>query len=647
MRLATIAVVLVSCALAGPAIAQTSILTSHVDNGRTGANLNESILNVANVGCSAGSGCPSFGKVGAYAVDGFIYAQPLIAANLLVRGRTRNVLYVATMNNAVYAFDADRFDGDGGLLWQARLGMPLAYSDVSSDGPENQRIRGKIGIIGTPVIDPVGGTLYVLARSVEYDAGANRIFAQRLYALDLIDGHKKPVSGVLIQGSFTAAGQTFTFDSRIQNPRPGLVLTHGKVIVSWGSHIEYGHGWVMAYDAQTLAQVGVFCTTCGVASDGTQFQGGGIWAAGRAPAVDDNGYLYSFVGNGWSQKGSTFPSSCSSNSSYPPPPPNYYGESVLKLDVSNGLALSGSLTPSGAPSTMSYGLCPPQDWCYLDQQDFDWGGSGPLIVPGTNVVVGGGKEGRLYLINGGQMVPNGLNGPALLNHFLVSTGESCAAPPADPHHIMTGPVYWQRSRITGGPILYVPVEDDVIRAFPFPFSSSVMHTPAAIDFGGHPGPAASLSANGESSSSGILWTTSVIPDAQSLRGRNAYYDTKRGILRAFEAGNLANELWNSEMNSGRDNLGYFAKFNPPTVANGKVYVAAFPKPDRVVSNPPGHDCSTYPQDPPQNAGYACYTEHMGSTIGYLLIYGLNPPPVAIVRPEPSTYVSPQLLQLGQ
>src|SRR4051794_98728 len=267
--------------------AQTGVLTNRYDLATTGANLHETALTPAAV--KAG-----FGKLYSYYVDGAVFAQPLyVPAVAIPRRGARNVLYVATTNDRVYAFDADRA---GPPLWMRNLTdemagiTPVPVTDITNNNDLN--LVGNTGIVGTPVIDPAAGALFLLARTRE-----NGKHVQRLYKLALTTGADMTppaiVEAAVKSTAKDAVDGMLRFDPKGGNQRPGLVLVNGRVIIAWASHedIRPYHGWVMAYDARTLKQVAVFC----VSPDGTE---GGIWQSGRGPAVDPSGAIYFETGNG-------------------------------------------------------------------------------------------------------------------------------------------------------------------------------------------------------------------------------------------------------------------------------------------------------------------------------------------------------------
>jgi hypothetical protein len=496
-----------------PAQAQVSVTTHHNDIGRTGQNLNETTLTTSNVNVN------QFGKLFACPVDGYLYAQPLYVAQVTISTTTHNVVYVATENNSVYAFDAD----NGTQLWHVNLGTPVPSTDIASTYKD---LTPVIGITGTPVIDPAGSTLYVVAKTK--DTSTNT-YHQNLHALDITTGVEKPGSPVEITASVSGSGSgsiggTVAFQPLYQLNRPGLLLLNGEIYIAFGSHGDIGpyHGWVLAYNASTLAQTAVFNTT----PNGSE---GAIWQGGQG-LVADVANLYFMTGNG------TFNANAGGTE---------YGDSVVKLATLSGLSVSDYFTPDNQGA--------------LNQSDLDLGSGGPILLPQTNSIVGGGKDGILRLIDTAGMGGYNSSFNADLQEFQASSGI-----------IMIGPVYWNGP--SNGPVLYLWGPGDHLKAFEFlngsfqttPASQSSMTSPS----GNSNAAALSLSANASTLGTGIVWAS------VSYSG-DSNQQTVPGILRAFDATNLTTELWDSKQNVTRDDVGNYAKFAPPTIANGKVYLATF------------------------------------------------------------------------
>jgi hypothetical protein len=509
--------------LASGVHAQLAVWTHHNDNLRTGANLSETLLNTGNVKVN------QFGRLFSYAVDADIYTQPLYVPGVSIPGNgTHNVVYVATQNDSVYAFDADSNAGANAQpLWQVNFTNPglgvtaVPVADVGDPASGNIRRPGPIGIMGTPVIDLGTGTMYLVARTKE-----NGSYFQRLHALDIATGAEKFGGPVTIQATVSGVA----FDPRVQNQRPGLALDHGVVYVAWSAHDDFGnyHGWVMGYQASTLQQTGVFNAT----PTGSQ---GGIWQSGQPPAFDANGNLYLMTGNG------TFSMPLGGQD---------VSESFIKLRSSDLALLDW------------FAQCDVDIWNNANE---DLNSAGVLFLPNTTRIFGGGKQGRFFLLDASNLgriqqyrQPN-CTDPQIPQSFQVTTTG----------HTHGSPIYYASP--TWGPLVYVWPEADVLRAFAFNGSTftttPVMQSTVAAP-GGMPGGFLSVSANGAQAGTGIVW-------ASMPFNFDAENNVVSGVLRAFDASDLSVELWNSRLNPVRDDIGTFAKFVPPTIANGKVYAASF------------------------------------------------------------------------
>jgi len=508
-----------------------AVLTQHDDLGRTGMNLNETSLNVTNVNTN------QFGLLFSCNVDDQIYAQPLVATNVHIPGRgTHNVVIVATVNDSVYAFDADNPEAATPYWTDSFINPPNIIPPANTDmdaigacGGAYQDFSGNIGIVGTPVIDPVAGTIYVVARTREY--GTN--FVQRLHALDLTTGAERPNSPVIITATCAGTGDgsangVITFDPERQNQRPGLLLLNGTVYISWSSHCDNGpyHGWVIGYNQTTLQQVTVF-------NDTPNGSDGGIWMSGQAPAADTNGNIYLVVGNG------TVDTTGGPDR----------GESFLKL------------TPSGTNLIVASWFTP-FDWQNLENGDLDLGCGGLLLIPGTTLAFSGGKEGVIYLVNRDNM--GGLTTSTTTNDNIVQSF------PVTTDEIHGGTVWWDGPGVSYG---YVWPASTYLQQYDFNRAVGKFTLPAFAQSptsapNGQPGGILALSANGTNDGTAIVWAVHQV-------GGDANQQVLPGILHAYDARNVGVELWNSEQLSSRDTVGKFAKFVPPTVANGKVYMATF------------------------------------------------------------------------
>jgi putative pyrroloquinoline-quinone-binding quinoprotein len=504
-------------ALAFVAQAQVAVTTQHNDNRRTGQTLHETVLNTSNVNVN------TFGKLFSRTVDGQIYAQPLYVPALVINNVSHNVVYVATENNSVYAFDADSASGLG-ILWHRHLGTAVPNADIS---PACVDIHPQIGITATPVIDLASKTIYAVAKS-KTTAGTYQF---RLHALDLITGAEKLAGPALIRGRVPGTGEDAVkgyvyFKALYQNNRPGLLLMNGTVYVAFGATCDISpwHGWVFGYSASTLLQTAIYNTTANGAS-------GGVWGGGQG-LLGVGGYIYFMTGNGTFDVGSSTPTD--------------FGDSVVKLNTSSGLTVADYFTPFN------------QDM--LNRNDTDLGSGGPMALPGTNLIVGVGKDATLRLLNTNAMgeFHSGYNADA--QEFQVTS----------PGPLMGAPIYWNSPNY--GPVIYLWGPGDNLKAFQFTkgqFNTvPVMQSTNASVYGYSNSAPLSLSSNGNLAGTAIVW-------AAGAYSGDSNQTTVPGIVRAFDATNLNVELWNSKQNVARDDVGNFAKFCPPTIANGKVYVATF------------------------------------------------------------------------
>ena len=233
----------------------SDVVTHHNDNARTGQNLNETVLTLSNVNAL------SFGKVAFLATDGKVDAQPLyLSAVPIPRRGLHNVVYAATEHGSMYAFDADT----GTPLWQTSL---LGPGETPSDARNCGQVTPEIGITATPVIDRTrgpNGTIYAVAMS----RNAANAYIQRLHALDIATGAELAVSPQPIEasvagtGAGSAAGR-LPFDPKQYEERAALLLLNGVVYTTWTSHCDIPPytGWVLGYDAATLAQRSVLNVT--------------------------------------------------------------------------------------------------------------------------------------------------------------------------------------------------------------------------------------------------------------------------------------------------------------------------------------------------------------------------------------------------
>ena len=490
--------------------ATTDVLTYHNDIARTGQNLNETILNTGNITST------KFGKIGFDTMDGHVDAQPLYASSVAVPGNgTHNVLIAASEHGSVYAFDAD----SGSTLWQTstlKAGETTATNGCGQITPE-------IGVTSTPVIDRTrgsNGAVYVVAMSKD-SAGT---YHQRVHALDLALGTELFSGPVDVQATYPGAGDNsdgtnVIFDPAQYAERSGLLLMNGIIYTGWTSHCDIRPytGWIIAYDAGTLAQTSVLNVT----PNGNE---GSIWMAGAGLAADSSGNIYFLDANGVfdaTQDSNGFPSS------------GDYGNAFMKLSTSAGLAVA--------------------DYFEMENQsaengsDTDLGSGGAMVLPDLNdgagntvhLALGAGKDGVLYLVNRDSMGKFTSNNSAIYQQV---GGQL-------PGGIFGMPAYFNST------VFYGSV-GNTLQAFPITnaklATTATAHTSTSFEY---PGATPSVSANG--TSNGIVW---------------AVENSGTAVLHAYDATTLS-ELYNSNQASGaRDQFGVGNKYITPTIVNGKVYV---------------------------------------------------------------------------
>ncbi len=506
------------------------VYTYHNDLARTGQNLQEYALTKALV--SGGN----FGKRWSCALDGDVYAQPLYVANLAIAGGTHNVVFVATNHDSVYAFDGD--NGSCTPLWKTSFLTGGATTIPAGDYPGCNDFLDEYGIVGTPVIDSVSHTLYVVATTKESGS-----YVQRLHALDLATGSEQANSPRVLAPSYPSGSGTVNFDPKMQLQRAGLVYSSGGVFVAWSSHCDLStyYGWMARYDGTTLVQTAAF----NVAPNGAQ---GGIWMSGAAPAIDSNGSIYLSTGNGsFTNTSGGLPAT---------PPANDFSMSFLNFDPST-LTLNDFYTPS-QEATWSAG-------------DYDISAPGVMVLPdGTgptghpNLLYGGDKQGHIWLLDRlrlGDFSPSSDNVVQMIDVVnLAVTGSAILfAPPA----YFSGRVYAspvtrpvQAMALTGGLFATQPNITD-------PSIIEVIAQSMTADRCDFPGCGISISAAG--SSEPIAWTLD-----NALFGKIGR-PVAPAVLRAYDATNLASRLFTSAA-SANDTSGNALKFTLPMIANGHVYV---------------------------------------------------------------------------
>jgi len=499
-------------------VALGQVVTSQYDNARSGANTNETILTPQNVNAT------QFGKIFSFPVDGAVYGQPLYLPDVEIPGKGRhNVVFVVTEHDSVYAFDAD---GDSTApLWQVSFTNRIkGVTSIPSKDLVRPCISPEVGITSTPAIAYDTGTLYLVARTKERSGLFDSEYVQQLHALAVTTGAEKFGGPVVIKASVPgngaeSVGGKVEFNTLRQNQRAALLLDHGTIYLAWASHCGAGpyHGWVMAYDAATLAQKGVFNST-------PDAVGGGIWMGGRGPAADPDGNVFVATGNG------KFDGANNGRD---------YADSVLKL----------GLTPQGF-SLLDYFT--PYNQEELETNDEDVGSGGPVLLaerpgrPGTpaqHLLTVAGKGGTLYLLDRDH-----------LGKF---------QPGSDRHAVDTIPTNFRAfgAGATWNGNIYYLFYNDVLRSYAVERGKLVLKSTAPGAKFKNSGASPSVSANG--SKNGIVWV---------VEWRGWRPEEPAPVLHAYDAANVATELYNSEQNGGRDRLSRTPNFAVLTAARGRVYV---------------------------------------------------------------------------
>jgi hypothetical protein len=572
------------------------------DLSGSGANTLETYLNVDTVTST------SFGKLFSRQVDGDQYAQPLYAGGLKMKdGSTKNVVFVATSHDSVYAFDADDSTASS-PLWKVSVGtpspMPNPYVGNHLDdvaGCQNTpNFIHELGVTATPVLDVKARIIYVLALDVDSSAKipnwscihadpsqANYCvtytctapaFRYKIHALDMLTGIERAGSPVTVEGSVPGTGGgsvtgTLAFDPMTSLARTSLLLANGNLYFATAGYSDLNvyHGWVFAYEAATLKRVGDFCDT----SDGVS---GGIWQGGRSLLADADGNVYVVTGNG------TFDVGTGGRD---------YGDSVIKLSADLSKVLDYF-----SPFLSDY-----QGNNFLATWDDDLSSAGATLIPGTTLLLATGKLGNGYLLdtgNLGKWSPTSDKVVQKIRMAWATTTTSCTSE-SRPSLIFGTPVVWTGTDATGtvGTHVYVWGTSDELREYALdrngqfqadgvcfcapdwpvtvagqPFNIEVPDPPCGTPhsqgkqvsaFGGG---AMSVSSNGKERGTGILWVT-------HASGGNPNGMSSPGVVEAYDATYVASPIWSSATNPTRDRSGSWAKFTPPTVANGKLYVPTF------------------------------------------------------------------------
>ncbi len=496
---------------AGTANSSVDVITYHYDNGRSGQNLNETTLTLANVNSA------QFGKKGEFTVDGKVDAQPLYLSQVTIGGQKKNVLYVATEHGSVYAFDADSISGTTStFLWKTTT---LGSGETTSDDRGCGQVSPEIGITATPVIDRARNAIYLVAMSKD----ASGSYFQRLHALNLSTGAELFSGPQTITATYpgtgdNSSGGNVVFDPKQYKERPGLLQINGTIYTTWSSHCDIRPytSWVMAFNADTLAPTSVL----NLVPNGSE---GGIWMAGTAPAADAAGNVFFIMGNGdfdTTLNASGFPAN------------GNCGNCFVKLSTSGGLKLADYFTPHNTVAESNA------------DQDFGSGG-GILLMDLTDsggttrhLSVGAGKDALIYVVDRDAMGKFNASTDQIYQEISGQLGGSVFSMPA----FFNGTVYY-------GAV------GDALKAFPVASAklASAPSSQSTHQFG-YPGTTPSVSANG--SANGIVWAI----------------ENSGAILFAYAAADLTKELYDS--NQAAANRDHFSgnKFITPVVVNGKVYV---------------------------------------------------------------------------
>jgi hypothetical protein len=492
------------------------VTTYHYDNARDGLNAQETILTLTNVNST------QFGKIGFDAVDGLVDAEPLYLANVTAGGNLRNVLYVATEHDSIYAFDADT----GAQIWKSSV---LSSGETTSDNRGCGQVSPEIGITSTPVIDrQLGANGVLFAVGVSKEASGN--YHQRLHALDITTGTEIAGSPVEIAASYPGTGDSTSNGNVIfapgqYNERAALLLLNGNVYLAWSSHCDIRPytGWVMAYSESTLQQTQVVNLT----PNGSE---GSVWMSGDGMAVDNSGNLYFLAANG------TFETTLNASGF---PANSDFGNAFIKLSTSGTLAVADYFEMYNTIAESN--------------ADEDLGSGGELLLPDQtdaggvvhHLVVGAGKDANIYLADRDNMGKFNAGGTSNSNIYQQVSGQ------------LAGQVFSTPAFFNG--VLYYGAVGDALKAFPLTNAklATAPSSHSATTFP-YPGTTPGISANGIQN--GIVWALESSKSAPA-------------VLHAYDAANLAHELYNStQAAGGRDSFGNGNKFITPLIVNGKVYV---------------------------------------------------------------------------
>ncbi len=503
---------------------QNSVLTHRYSNLRTGWTINEQILSTSNVNQD------QFGFLFSRAVDDQCYATPLIVSNLTINGKTQNVLYIATMNNSLYAFDAD----DSANM------TPLFHVNVRTKG--NRDLESKvdvpctnygpnIGIISTPVIDTISKTIYLVSN--EYDTTLKQA-QQYFHALDITTGMEKQGSPTLIQTYVIGNGagsknDTLYFNANTNDQRASLLLFNGVVYVSWAGFCDDPpyHGWFMGFDATTYKLKYTY-------NDTPNGSDGGIWLGGNGPSVDSTGNIYLISGNGTVNKSN-------------PDDPTERGQSIIKV------------RPNG-DSLQVVDFFTPNNYAYIDTNDLDYGSGTAVLIPHSNLSLSIGKQGLMYLVDDTRLGKYSSSNDSVIQTIWVTPVYKFPQ-----WNVFGSPVYYNYVSGNDSEFIYEWASFDTLKQYYFDRNTMTIDLNKTIKGTktlpeDNYGPVLSGSSNGTLVGTGIVWVLRFIT--------NEY--NGNALLEAYDARNVSRLLWSS--NTAGNNLGLYTKFIYPVVANGKVYI---------------------------------------------------------------------------
>lgn len=455
------------------------IPTGQVNNARTSANTSETILTPGNVASG------QFAKLGSYAVTGAVFGGMIYVPC----GGATHGLIVPTASNDLYCFDASAVGSSA--LWHVNLGTTWPVADTP--GASAIYYISTIGISSAPVADVSGNRLYVVAMNV-----VATVPTYVLYKLNLATG--ATVSSVTIAGTYAG----LTFNAAVQTQRASLTLDNGRVYVCFGSFADVApwHGWAIAYDTTTMTRAAIFSAT--VSGDGA-----GLWGASGGMSADGLGSLYAFTGNA-TYDGVT-----------------EWGESLLKWD--RDLNLLDWFTPT--------------NWAALNAADLDLASGRAMLVPGTDLIVGGAKDFYVYSID--QTSGMGHLGGGTHQIFIT-----------DPAGVTS-----DHSGIYGGTFingnLYMPTTNG--KLYGFSLTGSTFNTTAFTSVATYPFPGANLSSSSNGASDTIIWAT--VPAA------NAQVSAQASTLKAYNSS--LTQIFSATVG------GTMAKFIAPLVADGQAFVPTY------------------------------------------------------------------------